>query len=162
MASKHTGKLIITSCLSVVAYVALYLLLRPSLPAHLARHSGPDGVGYSPLWLTVLIIGAVATLSLLIGILVYRDFTSLGHWNPGPKSIVVCFLAAGFGILGLGMAMITTVLGREAEDLGTLPIGMGLIGLLIVFALSAGLLARLLPRAIPEALNTRDHQSDQR
>lgn len=94
-----TGRLVAVAVLSVIAYSLLYFLTRPLLPEDLARHAGPDGVGYSQLWITVLIIGALATLCLSIGIIVYRDFVSLGHWYPGPKAIVVCFLAAGFGIL---------------------------------------------------------------
>ncbi len=154
MVAKRSGKLITISSVSVLAYVVLYLLLSPLLPEHLARHAGTDGVGYSPLSVTVLIVGLVATLSLLIGILAYRDFTSLGHWYPGPKSIVVCFLSAGFGILGLGVAMMMAVLGREAEESGSRPIGMGLLGLLLIFAISAGILVRALPRAEPESLST--------
>ena len=84
---------------------------------------GPDTA--RPGWV-VLVIGAAATISLAIGIIAYRDFTSLGHWNPGPKSIVVCFVAAGFGILGLGAAMLFTALGQDAAQLGSLPVGMGL------------------------------------
>ncbi|MGZ2225679.1 hypothetical protein [Glutamicibacter nicotianae] len=146
-------QMIAASCLAVMAYLALYLFLRPELPEQLVRHAGADGAGYSPTWLVVLVIGAAATFSIAIGIIAYRDFTSLGHWNPGPKSIVVCFVAAGFGILGLGAAMLFTVLGQDAAQLGSLPVGMGLIGLLGVFALSAGLLARALPRAEQEALD---------
>lgn len=137
---------------ALMAYSALYLLLRPGLPGQLVRHAGADGVGYSPLWLVVLIIAAAAAASLAIGIILYRDFTSLGHWNPGPKSIVVCLLAAGFGILGLGAAMMLSVLGQAPEELGAKPIGMGLLGLIVVFALAAGLLARALPRAEQETL----------
>ncbi|WP_159611159.1 hypothetical protein [Glutamicibacter sp. JC586] len=148
-----TGRLVAVAVLSVIAYSLLYFLTRPLLPEDLARHAGPDGVGYSQLWITVLIIGALATLCLSIGIIVYRDFVSLGHWYPGPKAIAACFLAAGFGILGLGTAMILTVLGREAEELGSQPIAMGLLGLGLVFASSAGLLAKMLPRAKEETLS---------
>lgn len=154
MKMRNKGQqMIAASCLAVMAYLALYLFLRPELPEQLVRHAGADGAGYSPTWLVVLVIGAAATISLAIGIITYRDFTSLGHWNPGPKAIVVCFLAAGFGILGLGSAMILTVIGQEAVQLGVLPIGMGLLGLLGVFALSAGLLAKALPRAEQETLD---------
>lgn len=154
MEMRNKGQqMIAASCLAVMAYLALYLFLRPELPEQLVRHAGADGAGYSPTWLVVLVIDAAATISLAIGIITYRDFTSLGHWNPGPKAIVVCFLAAGFGILGLGSAMILTVIGQEAVQLGVLPIGMGLLGLLGVFALSAGLLAKALPRAEQETLD---------
>lgn len=147
-----TNRLAAFCSLAVLAYILLYLFSRPLLPEQLVRHAGPDGLGYSPLWITVLIVGAIATLSLSIGVLVYRDFSTLGHWFPGPKAIVVYFLAAGFGILGLGIAMIITVLGRDAEDIGSLPVVTGLLALLVVFALSAGLLSKLLPRAKQETL----------
>jgi len=147
------GQLVVISCLSIAAYAVLYVVLRPLLPDQLVRHAGPDGEGFSPLWVTVLVVGAVAALSLLIGLLVYRDFTNLGHWYPGPKAIVVCFLAAGYGLLGLGVSMLITALGQSAQDHTSLPIGMGLLGLLIIFGLSAGLLARSLPRAKQETLD---------
>lgn len=146
-------QLIAASCLAVMAYSALYLLLRPQLPGQLVRHAGTDGAGYGPTWLVVLVIGAAGTLSIAIGIIAYRDFTSLGHWNPGPKSIVVCFLAAGFGILGLGAAMLLAAMGEDAAQQGTLPIGMGLLGLIGVFALSASLLAKALPQTEQESLD---------
>lgn len=147
------GQLVAISGLSIVAYAVLYAVLRPLLPGQLVRHAGPDGAGYGPLWLAVLVIGAVAAICLLIGILAYRDFLSLGHWYPGPKAIVVCFLAAGFGILSLGASMLMTVLGREAQETGSLPVGMGLLGLVVVFGLSAPVLAWSLPRAKQETLS---------
>lgn len=147
-----TGKLVGFSALAVLGYLALYLMLRPQLPDQLVRHSGPDGVGYSPLWLVVLVIGGAAVISLGIGVIVYRDFTGLGHWNPGPKAIVVCFLAAGFGILSLGVAMLLSVLGESASQDEALPLGLGMLGLLIGFALAAGVLAKALPRAEQETL----------
>ena len=158
MKMRSAGQQVIAvSILAAMAYWALYLFLSPRLPDQLVRHVGTEGIGYSPMWLVmwlvVLIIGAAAALSIAIGIITYRDFTSLEHWNPGPKAIVVCFLAAGFGILGLGSAMILTVIGQEAVQLGALPIGMGLLALVTVFALSAVLLARTLPRAEQEALD---------
>ena len=154
MKMRSAGQQVIAvSILAAMAYWALYLFLSPRLPDQLVRHVGTEGIGYSPMWLVVLIIGAAAALSIAIGIITYHDFTSLGHWNPGPKAIVVCFLAAGFGILGLGSAMILTVIGQEAVQLGALPIGMGLLALVTVFALSAVLLARTLPRAEQEALD---------
>ncbi|MGH3653844.1 hypothetical protein [Glutamicibacter sp.] len=154
MKKRSKGQQVIAvSCLAVMAYLALYLFLRPQLPEQLVRHAGADGSGYGPTWLVVLVIGAVATLSIAIGIVAYRDFTTLGHWNPGPKSIVVCFLAAGFGILGLGAAMIFAAMGEDAAQLGSLPIGVGLLGLVGVFALSAGLLAKALPQAEQETLD---------
>lgn len=146
------GRLIVISGLAIVAYAVLYAVLRPLLPGQLARHAGPDGAGYGPLWLAALVIGAVAAISLLIGILAYRDFYSLGHWYPGPKAIVVCFLAAGFGILSLGASMLVTVMGRQAQEAGSLPVGMGLLGLVVAFGLSAPVLAWSLPRAKQETL----------
>lgn len=154
MKMRSAGQQVIAvCCLAITAYAALYLFLRSQLPEELVRHVGTDGAGYSPTWLVVLVIGAVATLSMAIGIIAYRDFASLAHWNPGPKAIVVCFLAAGFGILGLGAAMIFTVMGQDTAQLGSLPIGMGLLGLVGVFAVSAGMLAKAMPRAEQEPLD---------
>src|SRR5699024_5389547 len=125
MTMRSAGQQVIAvSILAAMPHRALYLLRNPPLLDQLVRHVGTEGSGSGPMWLVVLTSGAAAALSVAIGIITYRDFTSLGHWNPGPKAIVVCFLAAGFGILGLGSAMILTVIGQEAVQLGALPIGM--------------------------------------
>ncbi|WIV44132.1 hypothetical protein [Glutamicibacter nicotianae] len=43
-------QMIAASCLAVMAYLALYLFLRPELPERLVRHAGADGAGYSHGW----------------------------------------------------------------------------------------------------------------
>lgn len=147
-----TNRLVTISTLAIFAYLLLYFVARPALPERLPRHAGADGIGYSASWIMVLVVSGIAVVALGIGIHLYRDFISLGHWYPGPKATVVCFLSAGLGVLGLGMATIITVWGAESEELGSLPIAVGLLALLLVFAVSAGLLARSLPRAQHEVL----------
>lgn len=70
MKMRSAGQQVIAvSILAAMAYWALYLFLSPRLPDQLVRHVGTEGIGYSPMWLVVLIIGAAAALSIAIGII---------------------------------------------------------------------------------------------
>ncbi|MFJ2621393.1 hypothetical protein [Glutamicibacter sp. NPDC087344] len=145
--------LLVGPCVALLAYAGLYLQLREHLPQALARHLGPDGIGYTS---TLVVVGSAAGIAVLafgIGAWTCLDFTSLGHWYTGNKSIVVCSLAAGYGVLGLGVGTMASANAGQAPADGASTIGWGLLALLIGFSLTAVVLSRVLPAAQRESLS---------
>jgi len=143
--------LLIAPIVSLAALGALYLLLIPELPKGIIRHIGAQGLGYSP---PGIVIGSMAVISLFcfaIGAWTCLDFTSLGHWYPGPKSIVVCFLAGGYAVIALAITTLFSSLG-PAIALDASSLGYGLLALVLAFAAASMVLVRALPRAKEELL----------
>ncbi len=151
-AARKYSILLIGPGAALLLYAGSYLLLRAGLPAQLVRHLGPEGAGYGSTPLVLGVVAAIAAAAFGIGVWTCNDFTSLGHWYAGPKAIVVCFLAAGYAVLALGLGMMLAASIPGAEDQGANVIGFSLLALLAGFSAAAAVLSGILPAARPEAL----------
>lgn len=137
---------------ALLLYAGSYLLLRAGLPEQIIRHLGPDGAGYGSTPLVLGVAACIAVAAFGIGAWTCNDFTALGHWYAGPKAIVVCFLAAGYGVLALGLGMMLAASVPGTRDHGADTIGYSLLALLLGFSAAAAVLSRKLPEAQRETL----------
>lgn len=137
---------------SLIFAVVLYAILSPRIASHIARHVGPDGVGYSSTALIMSIIFAAAALVFIIGGLLARGFFRDGHWLSIQKTVVTCALALGYGILGIALATTLSSVGVNAEDASGNSVAMGMLGFLLMFTAAVTTYTMLLPRAQPEPL----------
>lgn len=150
MSRRQKIKVLLIAPISALLLLAvLYLLLLSQLPQGIVRHVGPQGVGYSPPGIVVGSMAAVAVLCFAVGAWTCLDFSSLGHWYPGPKSIVVCFLAGGYSVVVLAITTLFASLGPTASLDGS-SLGYGLLALVLAFAAASLILVRVLPRALEE------------
>lgn len=141
--------LFVAPACSLLLGMVLWLILIPGLPGHIARHVGPDGVGYSPTWLALAIMFAAATLAFAIGAATARGFIRDGHWYPTQKAISVGIMSLGYGILGVAVG---TVLSTWPGDDSGNAVAAGMLGSLALFAVAACVYTVRLPRARQEPL----------
>ena len=144
--------LIVSPACSLILAVALFLTLRPLIPSHIARHVGPDGVGYSSTALIMAVIFAAAILPFLIGGALALGFFRDGHWFPTQKAVVVCFVSLGYGVIGVALATILSTVGLDPAEVSGDSVAMGLLGFLLLFTAAVWTYAALLPRAGHEPL----------
>lgn len=137
---------------ALVLGVLLWLLLSPGLPGHIARHVGPDGVGYSPTWLVLAIMFAAAALAFAIGAATARGFIRDGHWYPIQKAISVGIMSLGYGILGVALGTMFGIFGSSPEGGSGNAVAAGMLGFLALFAVAACVYTARLPRAQQEPL----------
>lgn len=152
-ARKRVSRLLLLApACSLVLSVVLWLLLSAKLPEQIARHAGPDGVGYSPTWLVLAIMLAAAAAAFTIGAAVARGFIRDGHWYPIQKAVSVCILSLGYGILGMALGTVISTFGLSAENASGNSVAMGMFGFLALFAIGACVYTVRLPRAKQEPL----------
>lgn len=144
--------LIVSPACSLLLAVVLFLILKPLIPSQLARHMGPDGVGYSSTALTLTIMFAAATLIFSIGGTLARGFFRDSHWFPTQKAVVVCFVSLGYGVIGVALGTMFSTVGLEPAEVSGDSVGMGLLGFLLLFTAAACTYSALLPRAGQEPL----------
>ncbi|WP_129587335.1 hypothetical protein [Arthrobacter alpinus] len=144
--------LIVSPSCSLILAVVLFLILRALIPSQIARHVGPDGVGYSSTALIMAVIFAAAILPFLIGGALARGFFRDGHWFPTQKAVVVCFVSLGYGILGVALGTIVGLVGLDQNEVSGNSVAMGMLGFLLFFTAAVCAYAALLPRAKPEPL----------
>lgn len=144
--------LIVSPACSLILAVALFPTLRPLIPSHIARHVGPDGVGYSSTALIMAVIFAAAILPFLIGGALALGFFRDSHWFPTQKAVVVCFVSLGYGVIGVALATILSTVGLDPAEVSGDSVAMGLLGFLLLFTAAACTYAALLPRAKPDPL----------
>lgn len=130
--------------------IILYLALSPWLPNHIVRHVGTDGLGTSPTILVLAIMFAAAVVPFLIGGTLARGFFRDGHWHPTQKFVAIAFMSAGYGILGVALATMVSVVGLDPDEVSSNSVAVGLLGFLLLFTIAACAYAALLPRAEPE------------
>ncbi|WP_313813043.1 hypothetical protein [Glutamicibacter sp.] len=131
----------------------LYFALASQLPKGVVRQVGAHGVGYAPPGIVVGVMAAVALTCFGVGAWTCLDFTALGHWFAGTKSIVVCLLGAGYAVIALAVTTLFASLG-PATTLDAHSLGYGLLALVVAFAAAASVLVGVLPRAKDEPLGT--------
>ena len=137
--------LLLTFPILSLAVIGLsYGLLRNRLPAAIARHIGDDGAGFSSTPVVIAIMAGIAVIAFGIGAWTHHDFSSLGHWYAGNKAIVICALAAGYGVVVLALATMLSVCAWPGARSGA-SVGYGLLGFLIGFIISAVILVKVLP-----------------
>lgn len=144
--------LVISPACSIVLMLGLYLGLRASLPENVAIHVGPDGVGYGPLLPMIMIICAAAVLVFAIGGATARGFLRAGHWYQSEKAIAVGIESLGYGVIGVGLFVLLSLLGADPETVSADSVGAGLLGFLLGFIAAACAYTVLLPRARMESL----------
>lgn len=127
-------RLLLLAPAGALLLVALgYWLFREQLPSHLVRHAGPDGLGYSPTALVLLIGGAVAAAFFVIGSCCALDFWKHGHWYQTQKMIVSGFLSAGYAVAGLLLASLFAVRGVSPAEATSQSPGLGLLAFVLGF-----------------------------
>lgn len=144
--------LLIAPLCSLLLSAVLYVALLPLLPEHIVRHVGPDGVGFSSMVLVLTIMLAAAVIPFLIGGMLGRGFFRDRHWHPTQKFVTVAFMSTGYGILGVVVATILSLMGMEQDDVSGNSVAMGLLGFLLLFVAAAFTYALLFPRATPEPI----------
>lgn len=144
--------LIVTPSGALIFTVALYAILSPQIPSHIARHVGPDGVGYSPTVVVMSIIFAASAVVFTIGGFLARGFFRDGHWFSIQKAVAAGTVALGYGILGIALATTLSSAGVKADDVSGNSVAMGMLGFLLMFTAAVTTYAALLPRAQPEPL----------
>lgn len=127
-------RLLLLAPAGALLLVALgYWLLGEQLPSHLVRHAGPDGLGYSPTPVVLLIGGAVAAVFFIIGSCCALDFWKHGHWYQTQKVIVAGFLSAGYAVAGLLLASLFAARGASPAEVTSQSLGLGLLAFVLVF-----------------------------
>lgn len=144
--------LIVAPACTLIAGIALYAALSPLMPDHIARHVGPDGVGYSSTALIMAAIFAAAVVPFLIGWALARGFFRDNHWFQIQKAVVVCFVSLGYGIAGAALGTIFSTVGLQQDDVSGNSVAMGMLGFLLLFTAAVCVYAALLPRAKQEPL----------
>ncbi|WP_157875343.1 hypothetical protein [Arthrobacter sp. PAMC 25486] len=150
MKTRAVPLLVVAPACTLLAGVVLYVILSPLMPSHIARHVGPDGVGYSPSWLVVSIMLAAAIIPFAIGGATGRGFFRDDHWYQIQKAVVVCFVSLGYGIVGVALGTIFSTVGLEPNEVSDSSVAMGMLGFLLLFVAAVCVYTALLPRAKPE------------
>ncbi|RAX49310.1 hypothetical protein DQ353_11005 [Arthrobacter sp. AQ5-05] len=80
LAGKKVLRLLVAApAWTLAAVTAIHLLLLGSTPQHMARHTGPDGTGYSSTTLVLAIIVAASASAFAIGGATALGFLRAGH-----------------------------------------------------------------------------------
>ncbi|WP_315914288.1 hypothetical protein [Arthrobacter sp. lap29] len=90
--------LVIPAC-ALIASIVLWLILSPLLPNQIARHVGPDGVGYSPTILVLAVLFGAAAVPFLIG--VAQEQASSNSVAMGLLGFLLLFIAAAIAYSAL-------------------------------------------------------------
>lgn len=144
--------LIVAPACALILAVILYLILSPLIPSQIARHVGPDGVGYSSTVLIMAVIFAASILPFLIGWALARGFFRDGHWFPTQKAVVVCFVSLGYGVIEVGLGTILSTVDLDPTEVSGNSVAMGMLGFLLLFTAAVCTYPALLPRAGHEPL----------
>lgn len=143
---------IIAPVASLMLVAVLYLVLSPQIPNQIAIHVGPDGVGYGSTAPIMLITWAVAAVVLAIGGSTAREFVKNKHWYQKEKVIAVSIVAVGYGVIGVALATMLSMVGVSPEDVSGDSVGAGLLGFLVFFIAAIWVYIVVLPRGKMESL----------
>ncbi|WP_431710914.1 hypothetical protein [Glutamicibacter uratoxydans] len=136
---------VLAPLLALAVVGSAYFLLRPQLPAQLARHIGPDGVGLSSTGVVLLIGSGVAAALFVVALCCAIDFWKHEHWYQTQKMMVVGFAASGYAVSGLLLASIFNVRGVDPAAASGASIGYGLLAFLVVLIIAIWSYVVLLP-----------------
>lgn len=149
---KHARSLLVLSVpvpiLTAVVVAALFLSFQWSNSEDWAVHvDGQGNVAFGSWWWLFLGTFILTSIAFLLGQYLARDFSTLGHWYPMQKAIVILCFSTGYGFLGylttnMGVAWLAPAL-SGAEQL----VGYGLLGFLLTAILAGAVYTALLPKA---------------
>lgn len=144
--------LIVAPACSILLVAILFLVLRPLIPGQIASHVGPDGVGYGSSLIMITVPCVIAAVVFAIGGATAREFFKDDHWFQTQKSIVVGIMALGYGVIGVALGTIFSVIGVNQDEASGNSVGMGLLGFLLLFTLAACIYVAIFPVARMEVL----------
>lgn len=149
---KHARSLLVLSIpvpiLTAVVVAALFLSFQRSNSEDWAVHvDGQGNVAFGSWWWLFLGTFILTSIAFLLGQYLARDFSTLGHWYPMQKAIVILCFSTGYGFLGylttnMGVAWLAPA-PFGAEQL----VGYGLLGFLLTAILAGVFYTTLLPKA---------------
>ncbi|GAA1872575.1 hypothetical protein GCM10009715_19270 [Paeniglutamicibacter psychrophenolicus] len=139
---------------TLAAVTALYLFLLGSMPQYIARHAGPDGIGYSSTTLVLAIIAAVSASAFAIGGATAHGFLKAGHWYQTEKMIAVGIVSLGYGVAGIGLATMLATVRLAAGEIEGDAIGVSMVAFVLAFIAAAWTYTLALPPGELEQLGT--------
>lgn len=130
----------------------LYVLFSKRIPNGIAIHMGPDGVGYGSTQLMAAILFGTAAGVFAIAGAAGRGFLKTNHWFQTEKVISICLFSLGYGVVGLALATLWSVVDIGPNGLSGDSVGPGLLGFLFAFIASAIWYAVALPQGKMELI----------
>lgn len=134
--------------LTAMVVAALFLSFQWSNSEDWAVHvDGQGNVAFGSWWWLFLGTFILTSIAFLLGQYLARDFSTLGHWYPMQKAIVILCFSTGYGFLGylttnMGVAWLAPA-PSGAEQL----VGYGLLGFLLAAILVGAVYTALFPKA---------------
>ena len=124
------------------------------MPQYVARHAGPDGIGYSPTALILAVTAAVSVSAFAIGGATAHGFLKAGHGYQTEKMIAVGIVSLGYGVAGIALATMLATVRLAAEDVAEDAIGVSMVAFLFAFIAAAWTYTLVLPPGKLEQLGT--------